>query len=201
MKNLIFLFIFYSIGLSAQINISATIGVNYSKFNPILFGREYYNDVNKYYKYQAFPNLGIELSYQKNRFVYLTGVSYSYRGGREYNLFNLNFKEVYETHINAYVEFPFQVSYSYLSNKLSSGIGLVLHKRVYSGVNYYEERNKLYGLDFRVNSTWNINRRFALSPAYTLGNFDKYISNTRRNFLHHVFSLNLRYNFLILNRK
>lgn len=201
MKNIIFLFLISLSGLSAQINISATIGANYSKFNSILFGRDYYNDVNKYYKYQIFPNLGIEFSFQKNRFVYLTGVSYSYRGGKDYNVPNSIFKEGYVTDINAYVELPFQVSYSYLSNKLSSGIGLVLHKRVYSGVSYYDERNKLYGLDFRVNSTWNINSRFALSPAYTLGNFDKYISNTRRNFLHHVFSLNLRYNFLILNRK
>ena len=196
MKNVIFLFIFYSIGLSAQINISASIGANYSKFNSILFGREYYNAVNKYYKYQLFPNIGIDISYEKNKFIYLTGVYYSYRGGRDYNVPNFIFQNGYDIDISGYVEIPLQVSYSYLNNKLNSGLGILLHKRVYTGSHYYEERNKLYGLDLRFTSTWNINRRFALSPAYTLGNFDKYISNTRGNFMHHVFSLNVKYTFL-----
>jgi hypothetical protein len=196
MRNIIFLILLNCIGLSAQISITATVGANYSKFNSILFGREHYNAVNKYYRYQLLPNLGIELSYQKNKFVYLTGVSYSYRGGRDYNVHKFLAKNGYDIDISGYIEIPLQLSYSYYKNKISSGLGIILHKRVYTGSHYYEERNKLYGLDFRLTSTWNINRRFAITPAYTLGNFDKYLSNTKGNFLHHVFSLNLKYTFL-----
>jgi hypothetical protein len=199
MRKILFLLLINCVGLSAQFRISGTVGANYSKFNPILFGKEYYNDVNKYYKYQLFPNLGIELSYQRNQFIYLTGISYSYRGGRDYNIPNQIWKSRYLIDINGYIEIPLQVSYSYFQDKLSSGLGVILHKRTYTGTSYYEERNKFYGLDFRVTSAWNINRRFAISPAYTLGNLDKYILNTKGNFLHHVFSLNLKYTFVKVN--
>ncbi len=201
MKKILLLIFFHSANLSAQLNFSVTGGVNYSKFNSILFGRTYYDVYNKYYKFIAWPNLGIEVSYLSKKFKYLTGISYSYRGTYDYFDPLQIYKNNYDFDINGYVEIPLQMHYTFYKNKLETGLGIVMHKRVYNGSHYYDERNKFYGLDLRVNACWNINRSLALVPSYTFGNFDKYIHNTYGNFLHHVFALNLRYTFLHCHSK
>lgn len=181
--------------LSAQFNISVTGGLNYSRFNSILWGRKYFNEFDKFYKFQVFPNLGFEISYKKNNFSYMTGLSYSYRGTRDYYVFPPLFKNGFAFDIDGYIEVPLQVSYHYFKNHFSSGVGIVLHDRLYNGSGYSTEVNKIYGIDLRVTSSWNIDKHFAIVPSFTLGNFDKYVSNTFGNFLHHVFALNLRYTF------
>lgn len=182
--------------LIAQFNVTLTGGINYATVNSILFGRRYYNMYNQYYKYQIFENLGFEIIYKRRNYIFLTGMSYSYRGARDYYVVNAINPKGYDIDMAGYIEIPLQINYSYYKNKFEGGLGIILHKRVYDGVHYYDERNKLYGLDIRVSSSWNINRSLAIVPSYTFGNLDKYIANTYGNFIHHVFALNLRYTFL-----
>lgn len=182
--------------LIAQFNVTLTGGINYATVNSILFGRSYYNMYNQYYKYQIFENLGFEIIYKRRNYIFLTGMSYSYRGARDYYVVNAINPKGYDIDMAGYIEIPLQINYSYYKNKFEGGLGIILHKRVYDGVHYYDERNKLYGLDIRVSSSWNINRSLAIVPSYTFGNLDKYIANTYGNFIHHVFALNLRYTFL-----
>lgn len=196
MKTLILLFILSCADVSAQLNLALTGGINYSNVNSILLGRDYYIRYNNYYKYQIFENLGFEARFKKNNYIYATGFSYSYRGARDYYVVNAINPKGYDIDMAGYIEIPLQINYSYYKNKFEGGLGIILHKRVYDGVHYYEERNKLYGLDIRVSSSWNINRSLAIVPSYTFGNLDKYIANTYGNFIHHVFALNLRYTFL-----
>lgn len=198
MKAIILLVILSCADLSAQLNMSLTGGINYSNVNSILFGKDYFNEYNHYYKYQLFENLGFEISFKRNNYIFLSGLSYSYRGARDYNIIKAISKIGYDIDMSGYLEIPFQINYSYFKNKFDSGLGIIFHKRVYDGVHYYDERNNLYGFDFRVSSSWNINRSLAIVPSYTFGNFDKYFTNTYGNFLHHVFALNLRYTFLHL---
>ncbi|MEP7197424.1 MAG: hypothetical protein ABI851_12960 [Saprospiraceae bacterium] len=201
MKIILIISILSCVKLSAQLNIAVTGGLNYSNVNSILFGKNYYNELNKYYKYQAFGNLGIEMTFMNKRFSYGAGLIYSYRGTRDYYVPLIFFRNGYAIDMSGYLELPLKINYNYFKQIFDSGIDVILHKRVYDGVSYYNERNKLYGLDVRISSSWNINRYLAIVPSYTFGNLDKYIANTYGNFLHHVFALNLRYTFMHLNKK
>ncbi len=183
-------------GLLGQLNFAVTGGINISKFNSILWGRDYYNLYQSYLKYHWFPNLGFEIMYTRDKFKYLTGVSYSYRGGRDYAVPKVFFSDGYVIDMNGYLEVPIQVYYSYYRYIYEIGLGIVLHKRVETLSAYYDERNKYFGFDLRFSHSWNMNRSLAISTSYTLGNLDKYIHNTYGNFLHHVFAINLRYTFL-----
>ncbi|MEP7196005.1 MAG: outer membrane beta-barrel protein [Saprospiraceae bacterium] len=190
MKKVIILLLLVSSTISGQISIAVTGGLNYTNTSSNLFEYEY-SGLIKVNKFQTFGNFGFELNYFRANLKIGTGLAYSNRGTREYNAYVKNYTHVYRSD---YIELPIQLSYSYCKRKFDSGIGFGLHYKLNTGI-MLDDYNRLFGLDFRLSSSWNLNRHLAIVPSYTFGNLDKYVSNTKNVYLHHVFALNLRYTF------
>ena len=203
MKKIIFLFFLTCTELSelsAQFNLSLSAGVNYSNFNTILFGKVYYDLFQKYNKFIFLPNLGVELTYTTNKYKIRSGIFLSQRGFKDTGVPGF-IKDPYIADYASYIEIPVEFSYLYCRKKIESGLGLVFHRRNNDGFEYYGERNKPYGLGIKVTSMFHVTKRIGIKPSYTFGNVDKYILNTYSNFLHHVFAMNVVYDFYRFGKK
>ncbi|MGB3132669.1 MAG: hypothetical protein WBB26_13410, partial [Saprospiraceae bacterium] len=133
-------------------------------------------------------------SYSKNYWRLKSGIFLSYRG------FIDTYDIIYPSN-TLYYELPVEFSYLYCRKKIESGLGLVFHRRNNDGFEYFGERNKPYGLGIRASSMFHLTNRIGIKPSYTFGNVDKYLLNNYRNFLHHVFALNVVYDFYRFGKK
>jgi len=193
-KYIIYFLTFNCAVLTAQLNISFTIGANYSNANTILYGQDYYNEFQKYYKYKPAGNLGFEVSYIKNRCIFLTGLSFSIRAW-ESSLLKVPPFDFNKYLFNQYFEWPIQFGINFYNNKFNSSIGLVCTNRYQESDHEYYERNNFYGLDARVSSSWNITKKHAIVFSYTYCNLDDYLSNAESLYTFNSFALNYRYTF------
>lgn len=200
MKNIVLFICLSCYMTNAQVNLAFSVGANYSNFSCILFGKEYYDLFQKYNKFIFLPNLGVELAYTSNKYKIRSGIFLSQRGFKDYGVPGF-IKDAYIADYASYIEIPVEFSYLYCRKKIESGLGLVFHRRNNDGFEYFGERNKPYGLGIRASSMFHLTNRIGIKPSYTFGNVDKYILNTYSNFLHHVFALNVVYDFYRFGKK
>ncbi|MBK8298577.1 MAG: outer membrane beta-barrel protein [Saprospiraceae bacterium] len=182
----------------AQVNLSVSVGVNYSNFDLSLFPHVSQNEKDLYHYTFAFgfpfSNLGIGIEYSLNSISLYSGLKLSDRASSDYST---GFPPHYDHLVYTYtfLELPAVVAWKIKKMNLELGIGININHRLGSNYVNQNDETKLWGMDLRAMIKYNINEIFYINFTYTQGNIDKAIYAYENVYMFNVFSLNVGYNF------
>lgn len=182
----------------SQVNLSVSVGVNYSNFDLSLFPHVSQNEKDLYHYTFAFgfpfSNLGIGIEYSLNSISLYSGLKLSDRSSSDYSTsFPPHYNHLVYTY--TFLELPAVVAWKIKKMNLELGIGININHRLGSNYVNQNDETKLWGIDLRAMIKYNINETFNINFTYTQGNVDKAIYAYENVFMFNVFSLNVGYNF------
>ena len=182
----------------SQVNLSVSVGVNYSNFDLSLFPHVSQNEKDLYHYTFAFgfpfSNLGIGIEYSLNSISLYSGLKLSDRSSSDYSTsFPPHYNHLVYTY--TFLELPAVVAWKIKKMNLELGIGININHRLGSNYHNKNDDTKLWGMELRAMIKYNINETFHVNFTYTQGNIDKAIYAYENVFMFNVFSLNVGYNF------